>query len=353
MTLRLSNLFEEQMKKIFKRSSSRLDRPARPRNERRRPVASSSQAHTNGGPSTSRQYTRMHRQSSDEDEEIDVVNGETPSTSTGRPMRQIRARQTNQQITNGVSSSHNEAGPSGNRNKRTRHLRNEHNLSELSSESSESDSSNASETYNPNEPKSSRRKVKKKDGRINGATPKRPRRLVLHESTDDEHPQESETLPISSQNGRRTRGRQKISQIIDDESENEESQNETEAEEEQSDEDEEEEQNEVENEGENEGENEDNEDNEDNDEEEENVEQESYRPRRSTRQSPIRSTRRRSSRRNHSDDSDTQPLRPRRAASKRWAQDEDSLDETNEETPTSTRRSATNTQHQVNFETLK
>lgn len=72
MTLRLSNLFEDQMKKIFKRTSSRLGRSARSRNTKAR-QATSSHSMTNGGPSTSRQYTRVRRHSSDEDEEIDVV----------------------------------------------------------------------------------------------------------------------------------------------------------------------------------------------------------------------------------------------------------------------------------------
>lgn len=320
MTLRLSNLFEEQMKKIFKRSSSRLDRPARgmrnERRQRRNGGASSSNTHANGGPSTSRHFTRVRRHSSDEDEEVDVVNGETPSTSTGRPMRQIR-RQTNH-VTNGVSSSHNEPGPSGYRNKRTRLLQSENELSELSSESSESESSNASENYDPNEPKSSRKSVKKKKNRrINGSSAKRPRRIVLHESSDDEQPQEEdETLPISSQNGRRARGRPRKNRIIESE---ESAQSDAEEEEDQEDDQEEEQEDESE-------------------EQEDESDQESYRPAQS---GTVRSARR-ISRRHQSEDSE-QPLRPRRNPSKRWTRDDDSHDETNEneEVPTSTRRNTT------------
>lgn len=67
--------------------------------------------------------------------------------------------------------------------------------------------------------------------------------------------------------------------------------------------------------------------------------------RRSTRQSPNHSLRRRS-RRNQSDDSDAQPLRPKRSVKKRqFTQDDDSCDE---EVSTSTRRTATTITHQVN-----
>ncbi|XP_055320942.1 bromodomain and WD repeat-containing protein 3 isoform X2 [Sitodiplosis mosellana] len=322
MTLRLSNLFEEQMKKIFKRSSSRLNRSNRSnrgRNERRRNGASTSHAHTNDGPSTSRTYTRVRRHSSDEEQEVDVMNGETPSTSTGRPMRQIRVRQTNR-TANGVSSSNNEAGPSGFRNKRTRQLQSDNGMSEQSSESSESESSNESENYDPNEPKSSRKTktAKKKEQRTNGTnSSKRPRRLVLHESSDDEQvDEEPPTVPVSSQNGKRARGRPRKNQISDDESEGD--GNESEAEEQSDDQSEEQ-------------------------SEEEAAEQDSYRPKRmAAQQSLVRSTRR-SSRRNQSDDSDT-PLRPRRNTSKR-VQEDDSYDES-EITTSSNRRTVTNPQEQ-------
>lgn len=69
MTLRLANLFDEQVKKIFKKPSSRATQ-RRATNGRHAP---SSQATSNGGPSTSRQYTRVARHSSDEDDYVDVV----------------------------------------------------------------------------------------------------------------------------------------------------------------------------------------------------------------------------------------------------------------------------------------
>lgn len=69
MTLRLGNLFDEQVKKIFKRSSSRANQ----RRTTNRRHASSSHATSNGGPSTSRQYTRVQRHSSDEEDFVDVV----------------------------------------------------------------------------------------------------------------------------------------------------------------------------------------------------------------------------------------------------------------------------------------
>lgn len=69
MTLRLANLFEEQIKKIFKKPSSRAAQ-RRTTNGRH---ASSSHATSNGGPSTSRQYTRVARHSSDEEDYVDVV----------------------------------------------------------------------------------------------------------------------------------------------------------------------------------------------------------------------------------------------------------------------------------------
>lgn len=74
MTMRLNNLFEDQIKKIFKRSSTKSSRPTRNRNTNGR-HAPSSHSLTNGGPSTSRQYTRVRHHSSDEEEEgeIDVV----------------------------------------------------------------------------------------------------------------------------------------------------------------------------------------------------------------------------------------------------------------------------------------
>lgn len=335
MTLRLSNLFEEQMKKIFKRSSSRLKRSARSnrgRNERRRNGASTSHAHTNGGPSTSRQYTRVRHHSSDEEEEVDVINGETPSTSTGRPTRQSRVRQNQsaRRTGNDVSSSHNEPGPSGFQNKRTRRLQSDNEMSEVSTDSSESESSNESENYDPNEPKSNRKAkaLKKKEKRTNGNSAKRPRRLVLHESSDEEQIEESPMAPVSSQNGKRARGRPRKSQISDDESDHEE--NESEADEEEDDEEEEEEEGQSNNQSE--------------EQSEEEVEQNNYRPKRTAaRQSPVRSTRQ-SNRRNLSDDSDT-PLRPRRNALKR-VQEDDSYDE-NEITTSSTRHTITaNTQEQ-------
>lgn len=318
MTLRLSGLFEEQLKKIFKRSSSKFNRSARGRNERGRPSATTSYADTNGGPSTSR-HARVRRNIPEEEEEVDVVNGEMPSTSTGRPMRQIRARQSNQ-ITNGVSSSHNDAGPSGYRNKRTRRLQSD-NDSDMSSESSDSESSNETENYEPTEPKCSRKTAKKKkEKRTNEATSKRPRRLQLHESSDEEQPQEETAVPVSSQNGRRTRGRPRKNQISDDESGNEGVQNESE-----DDEEEEEVQDEQQSEDDEE------------ESEEEQVEEESYRPRRTTRQSPSRSSRRsqRHNQSNNSEDSDA-PLRPKPNASKH-----DSFDESNVQISTSTRRTVT------------
>lgn len=231
MTLRLSSLFEEQLKTIFKGSSSRSDRPARGKRNERRRNHNARHSHTNGGASTSR-AVRHHI--SDEDEEIDVVNGDIPSTSTGRPMRQSRVRQSNQ-LSNGVSTSHmsqNEAGPSGYRNKR---LRGELSENE-SSEPSESESSNASENYDPTEPKSTRKRVKKKERRrpVNGTALKRSRRFALRESSDDDQPAEAEAaeeeeevpLEIGIQNGQRrsTRGRPKKNQInaSDEESENDE-----------------------------------------------------------------------------------------------------------------------------------
>lgn len=322
MTLRLSNLFEEQLKKVFKRSSSRLDRPARGRNDHRRSGPSTSHAHTNGGPSTSR-HSRVRRHSTDVEEDVDVVNGETPSTSTGRPMRQNRGRQSNQ-MTNGVSSSHTDAGPSGYRNKRTRRMQSD-NDSEASSDSSDSETSNESENYEPIEPKSNRKTgKKKKNKRKKESTAKRPRRLQLHESSEEEQPQE-ETTPVSSQNGRRTRGRPRKNQISDDESENEEAQNDSEEEEEE--------------EAEEQAQSEEVEES----EEEQIDEEESSRPRRATRQSPIRSTRRsnRQNRSNNSDDSDA-PLRPKRNTSKRSQDDDDdSFEEASVEISTSSRRTVT------------
>lgn len=72
MTLRLSTLFEEQIKRIFKRPASSLNRSNRTKKNARRNAGSSL---TNG----SRSARRTHRLS--EDDDIDVVNGETPSTS--------------------------------------------------------------------------------------------------------------------------------------------------------------------------------------------------------------------------------------------------------------------------------
>lgn len=67
--------------------------------------------------------------------------------------------------------------------------------------------------------------------------------------------------------------------------------------------------------------------------------------RRSTRHSPLRLLRQRS-RRNQSDDSDTQPLRPKRSVTKRQLTQED--DSCDEEVSTSTRRTATTITHHVN-----
>ncbi|XP_031621174.1 bromodomain and WD repeat-containing protein 3 isoform X2 [Contarinia nasturtii] len=337
MTLRLSNLFEEQMKKIFKRSS--LNRAARVRNERRRNGgASTSYAHTNGGPSTSRQYTRVRRHISDEDEDVDVMNGETPSNSTGRPMRQIRARQSNH-APNGVTSSQTEAGPSGYRIKRTRRFESDNEDEPSSEPSSESESENESENYDPTEPKSSRRSSKKKHRRTNGTSTstssKRPRRLILHESSDEEPAEDDEpTVPVNSQNSKRSRGRPRKNQknqISDDESENEE--NESEAGE---DDVEVNEDDESENEDEVDGEDEQSDD-------EEDAQQDSYRPTRTPkpRQSPVRSTRS-SNRRQQSDDSDTPLLPSRRTTSKR-VQDDDSFDDP--EVTTSSRRNVVGNTH--------
>lgn len=114
---------------------------------------------------------------------------------TGRSTRQIRNARVSNQSTNGVSSSHNEPGPSGysirqtaRKHVTTHRMRSdndddEEELTEQSSDSSDSDS-DESENYNPNEPKSY--KSKKKNRKVNGTIQKRGRRLVLEDDDDDE-----------------------------------------------------------------------------------------------------------------------------------------------------------------------
>lgn len=117
------------------------------------------------------------------------------ATGTGRSTRQIRNARILNQATNGVSSSHNEPGPSGYSIRQTArkhvttqrtHSDNENDgedLTELSSDSSDSDS-DESENYDPNEPK--RYKSKKKNRKVNGTIRKRSRRLILDEDDEDE-----------------------------------------------------------------------------------------------------------------------------------------------------------------------
>lgn len=107
MTQDLSNLFEEQVK-LFKRGlSSKSNGTTRTRqNARRRARGLASTSGQSPAPSASRHYRRLQEivDDDDEDAEIDVINGDAPSTSTQR--RSLgRPRKTNP--TNGVSSTHN------------------------------------------------------------------------------------------------------------------------------------------------------------------------------------------------------------------------------------------------------
>lgn len=107
MTQDLSNLFEEQVK-LFKRGlSGKSNGTTRTRqNARRRARGLASTSGQSPAPSASRHYRRLQEivDDDDEDAEIDVINGDAPSTSTQR-RPSGRPRKTNP--TNGVSSTHN------------------------------------------------------------------------------------------------------------------------------------------------------------------------------------------------------------------------------------------------------
>lgn len=76
MTLRLSTLFDEQVRIIFKRTSSTPSR--------RRPQQNGHGSAMSNG--TRRRQRRLISDDDDDEEDIDVVNGETPSTSKFRPL---------------------------------------------------------------------------------------------------------------------------------------------------------------------------------------------------------------------------------------------------------------------------
>lgn len=368
MTINLKNMFEEQLKRLKRGGSSKQSgRPNGQSNARGLP---SSAGTSSSGPSTSRACRRARRiEDDDEDGEVDVVNGDTPSTSTATPKRRVGRPKKASAKTNGVSSS--QALGSSTARRRRGHSDDRERGSE--SDSSGTDSSSAS-TYAEsgsiaisqlglsNKRVRNRRssdsdnsytpKPKKRAAVVNGrhnGTKRSTRYAIEDEDTDDDNANGRSNLP-------RKRGRPRRSAPVEDDNETEQDLNEEEEDEEEDDE----EQNSSDDNAENEEAphvEPDEEDEEEDEEEEEtagdeNAQEEngtaeeivSTRTRRSRRrldsdqsyrQSPIgiRSVRQQMQ---HSDDSDNasnqRPTRRTlRLAKASWGRDEDSLEENHDD----------------------
>lgn len=410
MTQDLSNLFEEHIKRFKRGLSSKSNGTTRTRqNARRRArVLAASTSGQSPAPSAPRHYRRLQEivDDDDEDAEIDVINGDTPSTSSARrPLG--RPRKSNP--SNGVSSTHNldtTPGPSTSSSNRRRTAttttprRNAEDGSDTSSsgDSTESSSSEAEATDGSsirvgdlgNVPKSlSARKrarnnsdseesyrptqQKRKNGTVRKAKPKlngtkranTSRRYATHDDDDDD-----DEIVNGRRNGHRTqngatpakRGRPRKYLRSDDEQPAEDGGDDENTladepvdSEEATDGDEQ--NNESAHDEEEEDENDEDEEDDDDDDEEEQptgLRRRKYDSDQSYRQSPApnRSARQRAL---QSDESDTALARPTRSAAKRlkaaWGQEEDSLESPHDDEvavsqqPSSSRSHATSSRH--------